>query len=558
MKTRKVSYKVRRVVHLKGTFIGKYRGEVNEENFDAVTERSTEYEIDIYEGVFTIDETQKEKPFPKLTNTTRQRVELPKSLLVRHAGREPEGWQYLRLFLKGIELENPTLSLVVQEEEQSFGTISGTLYAYVEDEVEKVMEIAIPPLLPESTLTPDSQGLTRQSGFSQDPKPEVLPKPPLPPKPPDPPKPLLPPKPPEPPKPLEPRLPIRERIRRTIQTAISIALLLLGLFLMGVFLFAIIMQGADFVMAMLGILMFVGSMLLFEFLISFLLRIFKYIIFTVLLLLILVAIAESISMDASVRIPDRIESAEERVVVEPEFGPVEDGSDEVEIVDSLIRHFRVWQDFYGRKYEGWLEVGARDMRKAEAARNTILSNNLNQVYSSLLVVDQNSVDRIYDMLDGLRTQRQLDPVRFVHCVVSMVQDIPYALILDGPCIANEYASDPFIHSYLQEGGVCRGYERYGLLSPSEFMGTLQGDCDTRSLLLYLLLQKFGYDVVMLLSDEYRHAMLGVNIPAKGTYKEYNRKKYYFWETTSMAPLGLLDRDYRNVNYWRVFQPILTE
>ncbi|MBN1638907.1 MAG: hypothetical protein JW866_08060, partial [Ignavibacteriales bacterium] len=58
-----------------------------------------------------------------------------------------------------------------------------------------------------------------------------------------------------------------------------------------------------------------------------------------------------------------------------------------------------------------------------------------------------------------------------------------------------------------------------------------GDCDTKSMLLYILFEKFGIDCVMFWSYQYSHAMLGVNTSASGYSKTHNGKKYYFLETT---------------------------
>ncbi|MBN2572482.1 MAG: hypothetical protein JXA68_10170, partial [Ignavibacteriales bacterium] len=45
-----------------------------------------------------------------------------------------------------------------------------------------------------------------------------------------------------------------------------------------------------------------------------------------------------------------------------------------------------------------------------------------------------------------------------------------------------------------------------------------GDCDTKSMLLYVLFEKFGIDCVMFWSYQYSHAMLGVNTSASGYSK----------------------------------------
>ena len=58
---------------------------------------------------------------------------------------------------------------------------------------------------------------------------------------------------------------------------------------------------------------------------------------------------------------------------------------------------------------------------------------------------------------------------------------------------------------------------------------------------------------MLNSLEYKHSILGINLPYKyGSFKVFNNKKYYLWETTSMGYRpGDLSIEYSNLNNWEV-------
>jgi hypothetical protein len=59
-------------------------------------------------------------------------------------------------------------------------------------------------------------------------------------------------------------------------------------------------------------------------------------------------------------------------------------------------------------------------------------------------------------------------------------------------------ADNFIRNYLSSNDAkCDGYERFGINTPVEFIATLQGDCDTRTLLLYTILAHYGYDVALM-------------------------------------------------------------
>ena len=85
------------------------------------------------------------------------------------------------------------------------------------------------------------------------------------------------------------------------------------------------------------------------------------------------------------------------------------------------------------------------------------------------------------------------------------------------------------------------------------MGTLAyryGDCDSKSLLLYVILEKMGIDCAMLWSFNYKHAMLGIKVSARGDYLIANGKKYYFLETTYPNwNIGNLPPEFNNTRYW---------
>jgi hypothetical protein len=68
-------------------------------------------------------------------------------------------------------------------------------------------------------------------------------------------------------------------------------------------------------------------------------------------------------------------------------------------------------------------------------------------------------------------------------------------------------------------------------TPNEIAWYNKGDCDTKSMLILMVLRQLGYDLVMYFSEYYQHAMAGININAKGLYKTYNGNKYYFVEAT---------------------------
>ena len=51
---------------------------------------------------------------------------------------------------------------------------------------------------------------------------------------------------------------------------------------------------------------------------------------------------------------------------------------------------------------------------------------------------------------------------------------------------------------------------------------------------------------------YEHALIGINIPANGKFKNHRGKKYYVWETTVKGiDIGQLPPTHSNMNLWEV-------
>jgi len=108
----------------------------------------------------------------------------------------------------------------------------------------------------------------------------------------------------------------------------------------------------------------------------------------------------------------------------------------------------------------------------------------------------------------------------------------------------------FVVSFVQNIKYDRPGGTLDLLSPLATLAKKFGDCDTKAILLYVLLERMGIDCAMMWSQKYKHAMLGVKISTRGNYKIFNAKKYYFLETTYPGwAIGDLPPDYKNKRFW---------
>jgi hypothetical protein len=226
-------------------------------------------------------------------------------------------------------------------------------------------------------------------------------------------------------------------------------------------------------------------------------------------------------------------------------------------LDSIITRFRSWKDYSGKNYEGKYQIRVSDFNKAHYYKNDL---NLNQssinsydkVVFSLKEFDKNRFNSLYNLFDSIGKANRLNKIKFAEMIVTFVQDIPYALVLDDGCDASLY-NDRFTRNYLlNHSGECDGYQQFGINTPVEFLTNLKGDCDTRTLLLYTIFSHYDYDVALMSSEFYGHSIIGINLPINGIAYTYNNQRYVLWETTAPnCKPGIIPNEISNLNNWRI-------
>jgi hypothetical protein len=245
------------------------------------------------------------------------------------------------------------------------------------------------------------------------------------------------------------------------------------------------------------------------------------------------------------------------VIIKPKYKPVLDTLSNNQIIDTLISHHIVWDDYNGKTYEGDFSVRKSSFNQAHFYKENLnisadSENNYDRMIFSLKENDKNNLEGLYAMFDSVRIANRPNAMKFAEIIVSFVQNIPYTIVLPKSCDAESY-QDEFTSKYLSSPDArCDGFERYGINTPVEFMANLNGDCDTRTLLLYTTLSHYNYDVTLLSSIHYSHSIIGINLPYEGKAFEYNNERYVFWETTvqNMKP-GILSNEISNTDYWRI-------
>lgn len=270
----------------------------------------------------------------------------------------------------------------------------------------------------------------------------------------------------------------------------------------------------------------------------------------------IISILQAFSNDPKTYIPKPVVK-DAREEAEPIYDPVIDTAHGMAIVDTMITHFRSWQDYSGRLYEGKFGIKISDLTNASSFKNSLnLTENSKRIYDEIIYRlkenDKNGLQGLYNLFDSLQKSNKLNAEEFAEMVVSFVQDMPYSLVLPFACDPSIYA-DKFISNYLSsKDALCDDFERFGIKSPVEFLASLRGDCDSRTLLIYAILSHYDFDVAVLSSEHYNHSLIGVNLPYVGLSFRYNQQRYVLWETTApnVRP-GVLPNEISNLAYWRI-------
>jgi hypothetical protein len=219
--------------------------------------------------------------------------------------------------------------------------------------------------------------------------------------------------------------------------------------------------------------------------------------------------------------------------------------------DKIISNYTYWYDFYNNYYNANLEISRNAYYKSIRNKENNYASTIGALYRVIYNSDKLDLNLVYKELDFIRRDRSLSKRRFAEIVVSMVQNIPYNIIVQESCSLAQIRNDS-VNEMILRGYECEGNVYAGVYSPLEFVKKMKGDCDSRTLFIYTVLKKFNYDVVILNSDLYAHSIIGLNIPSYGRYKYYKGKRYYTWETTAKGyELGVLPADFSNIDYWYI-------
>ncbi len=215
------------------------------------------------------------------------------------------------------------------------------------------------------------------------------------------------------------------------------------------------------------------------------------------------------------------------VYVVPEYNNPDCG--EVQVIEYPdITTYRSWLEYRGLDFCVSYRTDEYSYETSNSLRHSFSSyeNDSDRfwrdVYRHLFNTDFGRVQELADSLYEIGVKKELNRNEFANMVVSFVQDIPYSYVL-----VNEDCDDqepPYME--------CLEDEFLGILSPIEFLHTLVGDCDTRTVLLYTLFKHYDYHPMIVNSWVHSHSMFALDVQAPGDYIEHRGRHYYFWETTA--------------------------
>ena len=98
-------------------------------------------------------------------------------------------------------------------------------------------------------------------------------------------------------------------------------------------------------------------------------------------------------------------------------------------------------------------------------------------------------------------------------------------------------------SYKQDKSIAN------LTSPLDAIYSFSGDCDSRVLLLAMILDQIGIDSIMLVSTKYMHAAIGIDINEEGAKISFEGKDYLYAELMDNVEIGMVPQKMADPTGW---------
>ncbi len=104
-------------------------------------------------------------------------------------------------------------------------------------------------------------------------------------------------------------------------------------------------------------------------------------------------------------------------------------------------------------------------------------------------------------------------------------------------------------NWVQDFSYARKQDKSDFNDLTSVLQNQGSDCDSRSLLLCVLMEHYGVKTELFVSGVYSHAVFGVNLPYKGARIEVDGVNYLLCETTAPVDMGLIAQEQRDTKNW---------
>ncbi len=168
-----------------------------------------------------------------------------------------------------------------------------------------------------------------------------------------------------------------------------------------------------------------------------------------------------------------------------------------------------------------------------------------RIYHEMYAANRPLIRRLASVFRRIQQEQRLNDIQLATIIVRFVQYLQYEL----PPGIGIYSP---ARTLFEKGKGGDGEPPAG--SNEGWNGS--GDCDTKSLLLVLILKECGFKACVFDSYRYHHAMAGIQLPGiEGTSLEFRGDSYLFVETTYPRwNLGQMPTHYNDLSYFHPIDP----
>lgn len=153
-------------------------------------------------------------------------------------------------------------------------------------------------------------------------------------------------------------------------------------------------------------------------------------------------------------------------------------------------------------------------------------------YSEIIGYNYSRIDSLVEFFRGRASDKGWTEEELAGHVVEFVQNIEYERPMN---IVKDRR---------------RAENHYDFFTPNQLLFNRKGECESKSLLLALLLNRLEYETVILWSDRFKHVMVGLQLDSEGTTYSFENKEYIFVEATAPQEIGELSAKWSDIAEWR--------